>query len=372
MMAIRAALDAARVVFDHAESAMPTHVWSAAQRLLRTVLMRPELGGQALVVEARSREVITSSDADALVALNALADRADGPVTSEADSHILRTSWMAIDHAAATQIAVLRAQAATATALGAPSLGAPPQPVSSFAPPAAGAAAGLASGSARSASAWSPPPAPAARSVANSQPGTVESVAPAATANVSPGGPFTVKAKVPARPRRTLIIALVLLTLLIIVAAVWFTTRGRSDANYSEGVAAYSRGAREVARTAFARAAEQAPTDARPLIFLGRLAREEGDMPGARRFLDAAVRVEPSNALAARELAAALLADRQPELARRFYVRALQLDPTDRVAQGFLGCALLQLRRVEEAQRWFTRAGPGDWSACVPPTPSLP
>ncbi len=367
MMAIRAALDAARVVFDHAESAMPTHVWSAAQRLLRTVLMRPELGGHALVVEARSREVITSSDADALVALNALADRADGPVTSEADSHILRTSWMAIDHAAATQIAVLRAQAAAATALGAP-----PQPVSSFAPPAAGAAAGLASGSARSASAWSPPPAPAARSFANSLPGTVESVAPASKVDLSPGGPFTVKAKIPARPRRTLVIALVLLTLLIIVAAVWFTTRGRSDANYTEGVAAYSRGAREVARTAFARAAQQAPTDARPLIFLGRLAREEGDMPGARRFLDAAVRVEPSNALAARELAAALLADRQPELARRFYVRALQLDPTDRVAQGFLGCALLQLRRVEEAQRWFTRAGPGDWSACVPPTPSLP
>ena len=127
-----------------------------------------------------------------------------------------------------------------------------------------------------------------------------------------------------------------------------------------------------MARLNFARVAQRDPRDARPLVYLGRIAREEGDLARARRFLESAVRVEPASALANRELAATLLADGQPELARRFYVRALEQDPNDRLAQGFLGCALFRLGRVEEARRWYDRAGVGDWTACLVTPPAAP
>jgi Flp pilus assembly protein TadD len=150
----------------------------------------------------------------------------------------------------------------------------------------------------------------------------------------------------------------------------WYT--GRADRLYRDGVEAFQRGAREVARTTFVQMAQQHPDDARPLVYLGRLSREDGDLARSRRFLTSAVRLAPGSAIAARELAGVMLADGQPELARRFYVRAIELDPTDRMAQGFLGCALARLQRVDEARRWIDRAGPGDWQRCLPPTPLLP
>ena len=161
----------------------------------------------------------------------------------------------------------------------------------------------------------------------------------------------------------------VLVLIITIAAGAWWMWSQRADRAYRDGVAAYGRGAREVARTAFVQAAKRHPTDAGPLVFLGRMSREDGDLPRARRLLTTAVRLEPTNALATRELASVMLADGQPEIARRFYVRALQHDPTDRVAQGFLGCALFRLNRVDEARRWTDRAGAGDWSRCVAPTP---
>ncbi len=161
------------------------------------------------------------------------------------------------------------------------------------------------------------------------------------------------------------VVALVVVCLVAAgVAAFLFAGIGRRDP-LSEGVTAYQAGQRMVARLAFERALADDPGDARPLIYLGRLSREEGDLAQARRLLEQAVQRAPENALTHRELASALLADGQPELARRFYVRALELDPTDRLAQGFLGCALARLGRVEEAQRWLGRAGPGDWTACA-------
>jgi tetratricopeptide (TPR) repeat protein len=186
----------------------------------------------------------------------------------------------------------------------------------------------------------------------------------------------------PAAPRRvrssTFVVALVVVCFgAAAIAALLFAGVGRRDP-LAEGIAAYEQGQRMVARLSFERAATQAPSDARPLIYLGRLAREDGDLRQARRLLEQAVQRDAEAPLAHRELASALLADGQPELARRFYVRALALDPDDRVAQGFLGCALAQLGRGDEAQRWTERAGPGDWSACTrdassaiatPPTP---
>ncbi len=147
-------------------------------------------------------------------------------------------------------------------------------------------------------------------------------------------------------------------------AAVLFSGVGRTSA-LDRGVAAYEAGQRVVARIAFEEAMAKQPDDPMPLVYLGRLSREEGDLPQARKLLEQAVARAPENALTHRELAAALLADNDPELARRFYVRALTITPDDRLAQGFLGCALARLGRDDEAARWLERAGPGDWTVCA-------
>jgi cytochrome c-type biogenesis protein CcmH/NrfG len=199
-------------------------------------------------------------------------------------------------------------------------------------------------------------------------------VPPAAAPRPAVSAAPAIEAEVPAVPdtaRRAPAGAIigVLVLIITIAAGAWWMWSQRADRAYRDGVAAYGRGAREVARTAFVRAAQQHPTDADPLVFLGRMSREDGDLPRARRLLTTAVRLAPNHALAIRELASAMLADGQPDIARRFYVRALQHDPTDRVAQGFLGCALFRLHRFDEARRWADRAGPGDWSRCMASTP---
>ena len=129
---------------------------------------------------------------------------------------------------------------------------------------------------------------------------------------------------------------------------------------------------------AFEKIAADDPSAATPHIYLGRIAREEGDMRTAQNELDMAVRLEPSNSVALREMGSYLLAANNNELARKFYVRAIQANPEDRSAQGFLGCSLMRLGRVSEAQTWLQRAGQGPWSNCtavpqpVPPAAQPP
>jgi tetratricopeptide (TPR) repeat protein len=168
----------------------------------------------------------------------------------------------------------------------------------------------------------------------------------------------------PARANR-FVIGLVVVCLVAAGVAALLFSRVLTGDPLADGIAAYESGQRVVARLEFEKALADDPTDARPLIYLGRLSREEGDVAQARRLLEQAVQRAPDNPLTHRELGSALLADGQPELARRFYVRALTLDPDDRLAQGFLGCSLARLGRVDEAQRWLMRAGPGDWNACA-------
>lgn len=319
----RAALDAARVVFGTPEAATAGALWQAAQHVLQQVIGRPELTGQALVGEVRRRGHLTLSDTHALVALATWADRSDGVATNEAERLIVREAWMALDHAAD----------------GAPSDLSPVE--ATHALPPSGAVAAPRSGSGAT---------------------SIPAVAPTVSADAPAVG----------KGRRRLLVGMGALLLLaggMAVAAWWY--RGRADRALTQGIAAYQRGARETARVAFAQAAQLDPDDARPLVYLGRLTREDGDLPRARRFLTSAVRLAPGSSLAARELASLMLADGQPELARRFYVRAIELDPTDRTAQGFLGCALFRLQRYDEARRWVERAGPGDWQRCVPSTPMM-
>ncbi len=330
-------------------------MWHSAERVLQAAVGRMELTGQALIGEARRVQVLSLGDAHALVALQGWADRqrdrASGGTglesTDEDERAVARAAWLALENA------VDRGAGAGAGPTTAPVYGSAASPTASAAP------SNRRMESANSMSSPLAPPIPSP--IASSD--VEERAAHASTRRAwySSSG---------------VILGALLVLFAALAGGVFWYQRQQTRA-FEEGLAAYQRGAREVARMAFARAAQDHPDDARPLIFLGRLSREENDLARARRFLEQAVTLDPGSATAQRELAAALLADGQPELARRFYVRAVELDPADRLAQGFLGCALFRLGRYEEARRWAARAGPGDWTACLnapipPPPPAGP
>jgi tetratricopeptide (TPR) repeat protein len=130
------------------------------------------------------------------------------------------------------------------------------------------------------------------------------------------------------------------------------------------GIATYQAGHVDSARVFFNHAAEHDTADAVPHIYLGRIAREAGDLGTARAELVRAVQLAPNNEIAQREMGAALLAAGQYELASKFYVRAIALDSTDRAALGFYGCTLKRLGQAQQATQYLTRAGQGPWTAC--------
>ncbi|MBL0890016.1 MAG: hypothetical protein IBJ19_05335 [Gemmatimonadaceae bacterium] len=343
----RAALDAARRVFSPDAMATSTApvLWDAAQVVLQRVVGRPELTGQALVGEARRLGVLTISDAHALVGLSSWADRSDAPATTESERILLREAWMALEHAVPDS---------------APSFAPPPYapPSGSSATASFGASPAASSGGASTApphsSHYSPPPPPP-----SSMPPLM-----GAAASTDSGD----RRRLGLPPLAWLAVAV-----LVLAAAIgggWWW-QGRADRAFAEASAAYRSGNTVLARGAMADMARRFPNDARPLVYLGRLSRDDGDLPRARRFLTTAVELAPNSAIASRELASLMLTEGQPEIARRFYVRALQIDPADRVAQGFLACALHRLQRFDEARRWYERAGPGEWQGCLA-TPPLP
>lgn len=299
--AARAALDVARRVLVVESGCTAPECRTAAASVLQALLDRPELTGHALVSEARNSGYLKLADAHALVTLISWADQSSDPPQNESERGLVKLALLALEHAVPEAT----------------------QPASRGEAP-------------RSA----PHTHPDVLSVAAESP----TVRPWRKRWVWPG------------------VALLLLILGASAAGWW--VRVRPERQIQAGIAAYERGAREVARGTFTRFAAAHKDDARPLIYLGRMSREDGDLAPARGYLTDAVRLDPGSALAARELASVMLADKQPDLARRFYTRALELAPEDRLAQGFLGCALAQLGRTEEAQRWIERAGPGEWEAC--------
>lgn len=391
-MSVRAALDAARAVFDYAMGSPPVEashrpvwsaidaslatqsarahaMWQSAEHVLQAAIGRAELTGQALIGEARRAQVLSLGDAHALIALQGWAERirdragtpashdaaatthttdpvaasapASGPVpttepTDENERSVARAAWLALENAADRPGS--RSEAST------------------YAPPRDASRAPL---DAR------------AETQSPRMAGPSDTTADRTPSNSAGFEPVYVERQRAWYTRSTVILASLFVVVLAGVGG-FFWYRQAQQRNFEDGLAAYQRGAREVARMAFARAAQDNPDDARPLVFLGRLSREEHDLARARRFLEQAVSLDPASATAQRELASALLADGQPELARRFYVRAVELDPTDRLAQGFLGCALFRLGRYDEARRWATRAGPGDWMPCLNAPPVVP
>lgn len=317
---VHAALDAARPAIGRLASA--THgddvaaaileAWDASQNVLRALIGQPALGGQALIRELRQRSALTLDQAHALVEFGAAAERvhASDYTPTEADVRAARVGFQQLE--------------AVTLALGSGSQEQVPlpAPAPSAQPPA-------------------PPPVP------------------------SPPAP--------SRSPLGRIVAVVLILAVVGTGAFYGWRWWSGPRALEQARAAYAAGRRIEARDKFAAIARRAPKLAEPHVYLGRMAREDGDRATAIRELEQAVRIDPNNATALREMASYLLSIGDAQLASRFYVRAIEANQSDRTAMGYLACALVRLGRYDEAQRFLLRAGQGPWSACAtPPPPVLP
>jgi tetratricopeptide (TPR) repeat protein len=165
------------------------------------------------------------------------------------------------------------------------------------------------------------------------------------------------------------VLGIVMAALVLIGGGAWWAmTRGGSD-DTATGVQLLKQGKREVARDVFKKAARDDPRSALPLVYLGRMFRDEQRFDSATAYLQAAIRRDPKSGLAFKEMAKLLFIEGNYDGARIFFVRALTVSPSDRESAGYLGCSLMRLGRPNEAQTFLQRAGPGDWSACANPAP---
>lgn len=308
-------------------------VWSSVETALRSLMGGSTLSGQALIRELRSRELISLDQAHCLLELQAVRERVDDTEYQPTQADIA-TARDAYD----TLQAGLVSQPAMAASAGA----APSAPTASGTTPPASGAGGS------PAAVYVPPP----------------------------------REEYGRRKRSMLLGALLILIAIVLVAGgvYWYEFRdGSLPSDVRDAIALYERGQPEAARTAFTRAAREHPEMALPHLYLGRIARAEGDFAAAGNELKLAVGLERQSAAALNELGAFFLArgtsfanQGRPDLAtsdynaaRRTYVRSLQIDPADSTARGYLGCALARLGRTNEAAQWLQRAGSGPWSACA-------
>lgn len=318
----RAALDAARPAIARLDASRGSEdlaadlidVWDAVEAALRQLVGTTALTGQALIREARQRQMIGFDQANAIAEFEAvharLQDTAYRPNASDTNS--ARSAYLKLD-------------AALMETAGASSLDARP--------------------------------ATAAPVAVTSEPVVVQT---------------TARKRAP----RWLIPAVAVVVLILAVGG-FFVFRGGGGA-YEDGVTAYTKGQREAAISAFNRAVRDDPKNPGPHIYLARMAREVGNFSLATNELQLALEADPNSGTALREMGANMLQQNNAEMARRFYVRAVQADPTDKMSQGYLGCALLKLGRFQEGSTFVNRAGAGPWTSCVAtvnqqqPAPQVP
>lgn len=351
--AIAGRLDRSRDGEDRAADIL--ELWQGTETALRALMGGSSLGGQALIRELRQQELISLGQAYALLEFLGARDRAN------------RTTYRATDNDVAVAREGFRQLEAglAAGAVEAPLL--PPRPGEVDAGAAAGAAAAAASS----------PYAPGGYQQARDRTSPVSPFAPGAYRS-TPGSPPPAEYSTPAEPAPTyasarrrvpqnlwFILAVVVIILGAIGAYALFARRSNPSTAMDEAVTMMQTGRREAARGEFSRIVREHPELASPHVFLARMAREDGDVNTARRELEAAIRLEPKNAIALREMGLILFSAGDYELARRFFVRAVETAPEDKASQGYLGCALARLNRLEEAQRFISRAGPGVWSSCM-------
>jgi tetratricopeptide (TPR) repeat protein len=310
--------------------------WSSIETALRSLMGGSTLSGQPLIRELRSRELISLEQAHCLLELQAVRERVDNTEyqPSQADVTVAREAYDALQSALVSQPIAAGSPAQT--------------PAQTPAPSTASPAPGASSGAVDPAAVYIPP----AREDDGRRRGPVLAVA-----------------------------LIVLVALLLAAGAIyWYMfRRGVLPSDVRAAITLYESGQPEAARAAFSQAARAHPQLALPHLYLGRIARAEGDFSAAGNELKTAVELEPQSPAALNELGAFFLArgthfanDGRPDLAtadynaaRRSYVQALGIDPADSTARGFLGCALQRLGRSSEAAGWFQRAGSGPWSACA-------
>jgi tetratricopeptide (TPR) repeat protein len=386
-----AALNGARPVLAHFDKPRSAEdlaadiidLWTAAEGALQALVGNASLTGQQLVRAVRQAEIVTLDQAHSLLEFLAARDRAN------------RTSYKPTQADGDAAVAGFRALEGVVTGTAPSTRGAqstsgpapvaytprqqrpaappppPPQPVSPYAPPGAGRG-------------YRQPPAYAARSMAG--PPTIEmpgafmaEAGPSGKTPPSAGAGGVGRGQVEhalaaAESRRgfpwlsTPIWIAIAVVVVLIVGGFLLFGRGSGDGdNLTAGISAMKNGQLEGARGEFAKAVKADPNAATPHVFLARLARTQGDLATARAELDTALRLEPGNAIALREMGLVLFSSRQYDLARRFFIRAVQANPQDRAAQGYLGCALMRLNRVQEGTNFVTKAGNGPWTSCLAP-----
>jgi tetratricopeptide (TPR) repeat protein len=322
-----ARLDVARGAEDVAADLIET--WSAVESALRSLVGSSTLTGQSLIRETRQRQLIDFDLANTLAEFLAARDRVHDTAyqPTQADVNSAREAFLKLDAAIMT---------AASTQPGSQPLGS-----AKYAPASVPTSGPVMSGPVTT-TPWVPP--------ADSK----------SVKTVSPPSRFS--------PLMLSIVGVVVLAALGIGG--FFMFRGRGGGSLQAGIDAFAAGQREVAVSAFNKAAREDPAAALPHVYLARMARDVGNATLASQELELALQAEPDNASALREMGANLLAQGNFELARRFYVRAVQADPTDKNSQGYLGCTLMRLNRVQEAQTFMNRAGPGPWTACTPVAPA--
>lgn len=300
-------------------------IWSGLETTLRRMLGGSSLSGQALVREVRQREMITLTQAHALLEFLAARERCDNVSyqPTPADVAAAKEAFTQLDTAAG----VPGRDAATAGAASAMA-GAP--------------AAGTGYSSAQRAAAE--PPAPAA-------------VPPA------PGLRPLMRERASSLPTWGWI-AIAVVALAFAGVAAYYAMQNRGS-DMDRAIRMMADGKREAARGEFTRIARENPELAAPHVFLARIAREEGELTLARSEIETAIRLDPQWSVAQREMGMLLLSQGNYDLARRFFVRAVQLNPADSAAKGFLGCSLIRLGNRDLGMKFIGQAGTGAWTPCA-------
>ncbi|MDB4907332.1 MAG: hypothetical protein JWO05_2116 [Gemmatimonadetes bacterium] len=322
-----AALDAARPVIARLDRGRHTEdlaadlieSWSAVETALRSLVGGSTLSGQALIREARGRQLLNFDQGNALAAFHAARERCDRPeyAPSEQDINTAREAFLKLE-------------------------------------------SGLVHGDTIPASTMTPEPALQTSHLRQSPLGTAEVVPPMDRSGK--GGWM-----------KWAVLGLGVVAGLALVA--FFVTRGGNTDSLDQGVKYYQGGQRELAVGAFTKAARDNPGDALPHVYLSRMAREAGNLTIAGEEAQAALKADPNSGVAMREMGSYLLQAGNFDLARKFYVRAVAADSGDKSSQGFLGCTMIKLGRIDEGMKWMNRAGQGSWSACAqgvtarPPSP---
>ena len=330
-MTARSALDAVRPVLarmDASRGPEPTktdliEVWSAVESSLHSLTGSSTQSGQALIREARSRQLLTFDQANALVAFLTIRERLDGPAytPTDADVSVARSTFLKLDAGLMASVPAGLDEGGGTSSYGSP---APTPPrVASKAPPAA-----------------------------------AQATVPAASQEPK---------KTDQRKKRVLLpLAIVVGVILILGASAYalLARGGGTNALFAQGVQAYQRGDKVTASSDFERATREAPADPMPHVYLARMAREVGNYTIANQELQAALHADPKSLTGLREYGAYFLSQGSYDQARVWYLYALKVDPNDATSQGWLGCTLLKLGRADEGRRWLSRAGNGPWSAC--------